>query len=72
MIRLKDERRRRGWSQAELARRADLNAGTISLIESRRFRPYPGQIAKLARALGVAGSQAETLLSDDECGEESN
>ena len=70
MIRLKEKRQRRGWTQAELARRADLNAGTVSLIESRRFRPYESQLAKLARALGVAETEAESLLSDDDRGGE--
>jgi transcriptional regulator with XRE-family HTH domain len=47
-IHLKTERLRRGWSQAELARQAQMNANTISLIESDRFRPYDSQLRKLA------------------------
>lgn len=63
-MRLTEERCRRGWSKAELARCAGLNATTISLVESRRFRPYPTQLAKLARALGLPELQAHTLLED--------
>jgi transcriptional regulator with XRE-family HTH domain len=46
-------RRARGWTKAELARRAGLNAATIGWIESGRFRPYAAQIDKLAAALNV-------------------
>ena len=50
---LQRRREERGWSKAELARRAELNATTVGSIESGRFRPYPGQLSKLAKALGV-------------------
>ena len=46
-------RLRKGWSKAELARRAGLNASTVGVIESGRLIPYAGQVAKLAAALGV-------------------
>ena len=59
------ERERRGWSQAELARRAGLNATTVSLIESGRFIPYDKQLAKLGRALGVPEDEVPTLLERD-------
>ena len=68
MIRLTEVRIRRGWSQSELARRAHINAGTVSLVESGRFKPYPAQIAKIARALGHPADTAGQLLeqvSDD-------
>ena len=63
-MRLIEERKRRGWSQAELARRANLNANTVCLTENRRLRPYPQQLAKLARALGVEEAHAHLLLED--------
>ena len=58
------ERLAHGWSQAELARRSGMNATTISLIESGRFRPYPAQVGKLAKALGCAPSQLSSLIED--------
>ncbi len=58
------ERSRRGWSRAELARRAGLNASTVGLIESGRLQPYPRQLYKLANALGVRESEAHLLLED--------
>ena len=48
-----EAREAQGWSRAELARRAKLNAGTVSQIEAGRLLPYPGQLAKLARALNM-------------------
>ena len=50
---LQKAREARGWSRAELARRARLNAATVGLIESGRFRPYEGQLRKLAEALDL-------------------
>jgi len=49
-------REAKGWSKAELARRAGLNAVTVGQIELRRMAPYEGQLAKLAAALGVEPS----------------
>ena len=62
MIRLTEVRLSRGWSQSELARRAHINAGTVSLVESGRLKPYPAQIAKIARALGHPSDAADQLL----------
>ena len=59
------ERRRLGWSRAELARRAERNAATVGLIESGRFDPYPSQLKKLARALGWPVSEALELLDEE-------
>jgi transcriptional regulator with XRE-family HTH domain len=38
-----------------------MSVGDISRIESGRLRPYPSQLEKLARALGV---QPDELLQD--------
>jgi len=65
MMNLKLERTQRGWSRAELARRANLNAATVGLIEAGRFRPYPIQLAKLASALGIPEEEAHVLLLED-------
>ncbi len=62
MLKISAIRETRGWSRAELARRANLNATTVGLIEAGRLRPYPGQLAKLAIALGVGESEAPSLV----------
>jgi transcriptional regulator with XRE-family HTH domain len=61
-MKLSIERSRRGWSRAELARRAGLNASTVGLIESGRLRPYPSQLVKIARALNIPDSGTHLLL----------
>ena len=48
---LRAERERRGWSQAELARRAGLNPNSISMIERGHLIPYASQVRKLEAAL---------------------
>ena len=64
MIRLTALRKSRGWSKSELARRAHMNAGTVSLVESGRLKPYPAQIAKIARALGHPNDAIDQLLEE--------
>ena len=59
---LTEERKKRGWSRAELARRAKMNAATVGLIESERFIPYASQLEKLARALRWPVGEAPSLL----------
>lgn len=59
MTRIRVAREHKGWSQAELARRAKLNVATLSLIESGRMQPYPVQLRKIARALGTTGNELE-------------
>jgi transcriptional regulator with XRE-family HTH domain len=53
-LRIKIERLRRKWTQTDLGARSGLSASDISRIETGRLRPYPGQAARLAKALKVA------------------
>jgi transcriptional regulator with XRE-family HTH domain len=65
-VRMNALKRRRlllGWSQSELARQAALNSATVCQIEAGRLKPYPSQLAKLARALGVP-ENPDSLLHD--------
>jgi transcriptional regulator with XRE-family HTH domain len=62
--RLTHERIDRGWSKAELARRARMCNGTIGQIESGRLIPYESQIVKIAEALGWPLDKAGELLED--------
>ena len=68
MLRLTALRVQRGWPKAELARRARLDQAHISRIEAGRVRPYPVELARLARALGVEINEAERLLDDADAG----
>jgi ribosome-binding protein aMBF1 (putative translation factor) len=61
MLVLTQLRTARGWSRAELARRAGMSAGDVGKIEAGWLVPYPSQRRKLAAALEVPG-RAEHLL----------
>ena len=54
----------KGWSRAELARRARMTPGDVGKIEAGRLVPYESQLRKLARALGIPVSDASLLLAD--------
>ena len=58
---LRDLRRRRGWSQVELAKEAGVTDETISNIERGEHEPRPTTLRKVATALGVA---VEDLFPD--------
>jgi transcriptional regulator with XRE-family HTH domain len=51
--RVKRERLRNAWTQAQLAERAGITAVAISKIERGEVRPHPSTIAKLAGAFNV-------------------
>ena len=51
---LREWRAKRGWTQAELARRADLSKGMLVQIEQAQTNPSIATLCKLANALGVA------------------
>ncbi len=50
--RLKEERTRRGWTQAELADRAGVSRKTINTVENGVFVPSTILALRLARVLG--------------------
>jgi transcriptional regulator with XRE-family HTH domain len=54
LLRIKAERLQRGWTQTQLAARSGLSTSDISRIETGRFKPYPKQALRIARALKVA------------------
>jgi transcriptional regulator with XRE-family HTH domain len=50
---VKEIRRRKGWSQQDLAKESGVGQDTISGIESGRHEPRPSTLRKLADALDV-------------------
>jgi transcriptional regulator with XRE-family HTH domain len=50
---LREARRRKGWSQKDLAEKSGVGQDTISGIESGRHEPRPSTLRKLAEALGI-------------------
>lgn len=63
MVPWETERSRKGWSRAELARRARMAAADAGKIEAGCLVPYPRQRRKLARALGLSAEEAAGLVS---------
>jgi ribosome-binding protein aMBF1 (putative translation factor) len=61
VLRIAKERRRRGWTQTQLAAKARLSASDVSRIETGRMRPYNVQAERLARALNL---RVESLLDE--------
>lgn len=53
------ERRKLGWSQAELARQIGANPSSMSRVEKGKEPPYPLRAIRIARALGWEGDPAE-------------
>jgi DNA-binding XRE family transcriptional regulator len=51
---VREWRRRRGWSQTELAARAGLSKGMLVQVEQAQTNPSIATLCKLANALGVA------------------
>jgi len=62
MLRIRQEREQRGWSQARLARRARISVSDMSRIEGGWLRPYPNQLRRLAKALDWPAQSADELL----------
>lgn len=59
-------RRERGWSKAELARRAGMDPSDVGRIESGFMVAYDSQTKKLAKALGVRRGYAHKLYDNIE------
>lgn len=62
MIYLTKQRQARGWSRAELGRRARVSGCDVGKIEAGRLVPYPSQLQKLARALRWPVADAHRLM----------
>jgi len=61
---LEDVRRQRGWSRAELGRRARVDPSWLAKVEVGRVRPYPVQLRRLARALAWPSRDGAGLLDE--------
>jgi transcriptional regulator with XRE-family HTH domain len=62
------ERKARGWSKAELSRRAGLTNSQVGAFESGRQVPYPVQLRRIAEALEYKGD-LDALLEEVQDGE---
>jgi ribosome-binding protein aMBF1 (putative translation factor) len=57
MLKIKSERKRRGWRLEDLAYHAHLTVADVSRIESGRLKPYPNHAKRLAEALELTPEQ---------------
>ena len=57
MLRLKKERLRRGWSQAELGRRLRMHPSTLSHLEQGHLKPWPRYRRALERQFGMSAEE---------------
>lgn len=64
-VALMEIRKERGMNKFELARTTRMQPGMIAWIEEGRFIPYPSQLEKLARALGVSDPGELLEVVDD-------
>jgi transcriptional regulator with XRE-family HTH domain len=51
LSKLKAARLQRKWTQTKLGGKADVHTSDVSKFETGRAQPYPGQAARLAKAL---------------------
>lgn len=61
---IQELREAQGFSRSELARRARMDASDIGKIERGIMRPYPGQLMKIAKALGVRATEIANSLKE--------
>jgi ribosome-binding protein aMBF1 (putative translation factor) len=61
---IKRHRLARKWSQAGLARRAKMNATTISIMDAERYVPYLSQVEKIISALELSPDEAAEVLDE--------
>lgn len=50
---IRSAREKRGWTQEQLAVRADVSRSTIQNLETGRRQPHRGSLKRIAEALGV-------------------
>ncbi len=64
MLKIRAERRRRGWNQTKLAYISGVNIADISKIETGRIVPYPGHRKRLAKALRIPPDELTLEVGD--------
>ncbi len=64
-IKLAEERKRRGLSQFDLARMADIHPTDISKMESGRFPCFEGWKRRIAKALDWPEDKIDELFTEE-------
>ncbi|GAB6178968.1 hypothetical protein JCM14036_02870 [Desulfotomaculum defluvii] len=64
MIRLREERQRRGLSQTKLSSMTGIASADISAIENGWKKTFPGWKKRIAKALGIHEAEADQLFEE--------
>ncbi len=64
LLRLREERQKRGLSQTKLSALTGIASSDISAIENRWKRPFPGWKKRISKALNMSGPDAERLFEE--------
>lgn len=57
MLKIEHERKKRSWTQTELAYHANMSSQDISRIERGWLKPYNGMAKRLSKALGIPANE---------------
>lgn len=66
MLRLQEERKKRGMSQTKLSGLTGIASTDISAIENGWKKPFPGWKKKITKALNLSESEGKRLFEEVE------
>ena len=61
---LKENRRKRGLTQEQLAEKADVSSHYVAMVETRKTFPKPEMLERFAKTLGIEPHQLFTVEND--------
>jgi transcriptional regulator with XRE-family HTH domain len=61
---LKENRRKRGLTQEQLAEKTDVSSHYVAMVETRKTFPKPEMLERFAKTLGIEPHQLFTVESD--------
>lgn len=60
--RVREERRKRGWSQKELAKKAGVSPSFVGNLEGDTYqKPHPGNLRSVEKALGLSDGDLDAV-----------
>lgn len=62
--RVRGERKRRGWTQQELANAAGVKLGMLSNFETHKTTPQPGNLRGILEALGLEAEAGDAVAAE--------
>ncbi len=65
MLKMRQERERRGWSLVDITMKTGISPGDLSLIERGKRELFPGWKRRIAKAFGMSESELFVEAEDD-------